>query len=90
MGKSLFCFVNQSLGQHLAYSKGIFFHLDAYALRRENSSSVLKKNNKDLEPPFICQNKRMNVDSFILLSITFMVMFHFGYVRFLREQDSQT
>lgn len=86
MGKPLFCFVNQSLGQHLAYSKGVFFHLDEYLFRREKPSSV-QKNEKDLEPPFICQIKHMNVDSFIL-SIAFTVLFHFNYVCFLKEWDS--
>lgn len=74
MGKPLFCSVNQSLGQNLAYSKGIFFHSDAYVFKREKTSLCLK-NKKDLERPFICQLKHINAVSFILLPTASAVPF---------------
>lgn len=56
MGKPLFSFVNQSLGQHLAYSKGIFFHLDAYEYvfrRKKKPSSVIKSKKKFGTPVYL-------------------------------------
>lgn len=77
MGKPLFCFVNQSLGQHWAYSKSIFFHLDAYVFRKENPSSAKKKKKKIRKP-------HSSVNSFTSLAIAFMVIFHINYMCFLQ------
>lgn len=84
MGKPLFCFVNQSLGQHLAYSKGIFFHLDAYVFRRGKKKTLFKKNKKDLKP----HSSVKSIDLFILLSMASTVTFHFNYACILKNHDS--
>lgn len=50
---------------------------------------LFKKVKKDLEPlPFICQIKHMNVDPFILLSISLCSDLPLEYVCILKECNS--